>query len=400
MAKILKIIFGLSVLGGAIFLVRFLMTPEPQLLLREAQKNLLSSKAFHYQVDAEIKGDLTAVGLDEKGGPASITVHTSNEARLASGGRVDSDSKFDISFDGSGIDRNISGASQKKEGIHYLKIEKADGFDKATEAMIGQWTRSHYPFWRQLVPSDDERFREPLEPPALVTLRQAISGVDLFEVTEKLPTQDITATGELATGFRVKMSRDAAAAILLKLRELKTGLEQTSDDVIEVALQTALMGEPEGEIWIAKKSRLPLELHLRTKLDADGTTTEADLKVVFQYRDRPAAEPAPSGAVDFDVLANEAMEGSLRLSAARAAQAPAAQQSASASGETKLDDAAGTAGTSDSDGDGLDDSSEFLFKADPWNPDSDADGYFDGQEVNNGMNPTGPGVLFSFGLGQ
>ncbi|MDD5752343.1 MAG: hypothetical protein PHT82_02320, partial [Candidatus Portnoybacteria bacterium] len=43
--------------------------------------------------------------------------------------------------------------------------------------------------------------------------------------------------------------------------------------------------------------------------------------------------------------------------------------------------------TIDSDNDGLKDWEENLYKTDPWNPDTDGDGYLDGEEINSGHNP-------------
>lgn len=48
---------------------------------------------------------------------------------------------------------------------------------------------------------------------------------------------------------------------------------------------------------------------------------------------------------------------------------------------------------SDEDGDGLSLAQEVLYKTDPQNPDSDGDGYSDGDEVNSGHNPLGEGEL-------
>jgi len=50
----------------------------------------------------------------------------------------------------------------------------------------------------------------------------------------------------------------------------------------------------------------------------------------------------------------------------------------------------------DTDADGLSDGDEVLiWKTDPLNPDTDGDGYSDGTEVRNGYNPLGPGKLFT-----
>jgi hypothetical protein len=54
--------------------------------------------------------------------------------------------------------------------------------------------------------------------------------------------------------------------------------------------------------------------------------------------------------------------------------------------------------TKDSDNDGLKDWEEDLYKTDPNNPDTDGDGYLDGEEINSGHNPLfkGPGDKLSF----
>ena len=48
----------------------------------------------------------------------------------------------------------------------------------------------------------------------------------------------------------------------------------------------------------------------------------------------------------------------------------------------------------DSDNDGLVDYKEFQFHANALNPDTDGDGYKDGDEVKNGYNPKGQGKLY------
>ncbi len=45
----------------------------------------------------------------------------------------------------------------------------------------------------------------------------------------------------------------------------------------------------------------------------------------------------------------------------------------------------------DSDEDGLSDDMEILYKTDKNNPDTDGDGYTDGEEVKNGYDPALPG---------
>ena len=61
-----------------------------------------------------------------------------------------------------------------------------------------------------------------------------------------------------------------------------------------------------------------------------------------------------------------------------------------------------TTSDSDVDQDGLSNADEKVYATDFWVPDTDGDGFSDGQEVQNGFNPTGDGRLddkeFSFDI--
>jgi len=52
-----------------------------------------------------------------------------------------------------------------------------------------------------------------------------------------------------------------------------------------------------------------------------------------------------------------------------------------------------TTSAKDTDNDGLTDTLELIYGTDINNPDTDGDGYLDGQEIQNGFNPKGPGKL-------
>ena len=60
---------------------------------------------------------------------------------------------------------------------------------------------------------------------------------------------------------------------------------------------------------------------------------------------------------------------------------------------TNMDETNASSSDIDSDNDGLTDTQEVQYKTDQKNPDTDGDGFKDGDEVNNGYNPNGSGKL-------
>jgi hypothetical protein len=78
---------------------------------------------------------------------------------------------------------------------------------------------------------------------------------------------------------------------------------------------------------------------------------------------------------------------------------PETEQATDTDGDGLSDEAEGSLGTNlesaDTDGDALFDNEEVnVYRSDPKNPDSDADGFEDGDEVQRRFNPNGDGPLF------
>jgi hypothetical protein len=141
--------------------------------------------------------------------------------------------------------------------------------------------------------------------------------------------------------------------------------------------------EAQGDVRIGRWDRRIRSIGLRFK---DGTT------VTWRFsRYGKAADFAAPLAEDLDAKSES---GNLPSNGVRG---PLTDTSASATPSSATTPAVSTG---DDDGDGLENSQEFFYGTDAWNPDTDADGYSDGVEVAHGMNPNGPGGLFSFGLGQ
>ena len=114
--------------------------------------------------------------------------------------------------------------------------------------------------------------------------------------------------------------------------------------------------------------------------------------ILFSRYGEPVRVEAPA-ARDLDDLLGKISEKHLGLAGSRQA---AAETVVGTEGQEGI--ASAPAKKRDADSDGLEDTQEFFYGADLWNPDTDGDGWTDGYEVGHGTNPVGPGPLFGFGL--
>jgi hypothetical protein len=150
-------------------------------------------------------------------------------------------------------------------------------------------------------------------------------------------------------------------------------------------------------LWIGKDD------HRLYRLQAAGavpTEEEAqliplDVLVDVSGFNDPFAVTTPARVTAFRSLVGSALAGFFAGSGSRTPDVVTSAQDAVAalplSERVSVDDA---------DGDGLDALLEGFYGTKEGNPDTDGDGYQDGDEVSRGWNPNGSGTLFGFGLGR
>jgi hypothetical protein len=390
--KIVKIIAAILALAGVVVFVRFLMRPDDEAIVRRAQRMLAEARSLRYDVLIQLTGELKNIG-DAVEGAVTTDADLSNPA----GGASNSTFRFTV-VDKNG-ERRLAGESRKKDGLHYLKLGEGTALAEAevAEKLKDRWMRTARPLWRWMFPSTDAVVETAPTQEGLASMRAAVGNVALFTEISPLPPEEFE--GATMRRYLVTVNQDAVIALLLKWREVSTRQETTEQDYIAAAANAASWGVPQGELWIDKKTGHARKIILKTALASNIGVADVGIEATFSRYGEPVKVEAPDPAEDLADFLETALEGRLRLAGDRNFIAKAAETKP-AEEKKALTAPAPDAAASDSDSDGLDDGQEHFYSTDVWNPDSDGDGFTDGHEVKNGMNPAGPGALFSFGLGD
>lgn len=389
---IILVVLALAGLGALAF---FMLQPDPQTVLRKAQRKLVAETAMHLDVEArvalppeELAGQLVAssTGVD-------IVLRT--DLDLSDVLKPASRTEFAIAQGSGAGAAELAGESRRKEGRHYLKLDETGRLEADVVSRVkGEWIVSDRPFLDFLLPPDERSLAEkPLDQAGTAAMGEAIAKVDLFHVTETLPDADVG--GAKARHYLVELDMEAVSALLLKLRELRTGRPLEAEDVLAVTESVVRWGQPMGEVWVAKRDGKFARIELVTALDGDGSSGAVGGAVTFsKFGQRPVIE-APQ-AEELEKVLGPVFTKRLDLAGGReiaSAEAPTSQGLGISAEERAVIEQ-----NADADGDGLTDVQEFFYGADAWSPDTDADGWSDGLEVEKGMNPVGPGTLYGFGL--
>jgi hypothetical protein len=390
------IIFGGLGLVALAAMFLFLLEPNPQTVLRKAQRKLAAEKTMRFDVEAAL-----ALPPQDLGG-AIVPSATSVDIVM----RVDEDrtdplkraSVTTFAFtQGAGDSKaKLSGEARRKDGRHYLRIDEGGNLPAdIAEKVKGKWVSSERPFLDFIAPPDEHALAErPLDAAGLAAMTQAFMDVDLFTVTGKKPVEKL---GDAkARRYVVEMNMEVVSALLLKMRELRTGTPITPEDVLVVTAEIVRWGKPVGEVWIDKRSGKFLKIGLISAVDAGESSGAVGGTIVFSRYGQPVIVDVPP-AEDLEKALGPVFSKRLSLSGDRGGETEASETSTAAAAPVPPPPGAAVQ-EADSDGDDLSDGQENFYGSDAWSPDTDGDGWTDGHEVDKGMNPIGPGTLFGFGL--
>lgn len=170
--------------------------------------------------------------------------------------------------------------------------------------------------------------------------------------------------GESSRHYQVLLSKDGTQKFIIDAYKIvsKTDMPETERKALEESLKGMKDGGNPLDIWVSKKTGALKKITQHSDTTENNLKTVVDASVTFKGLGKAMSVEAPQNALTTKELEKEA--------------------------ET------------DSDGDGLVDLEERLYKSDLKKTDSDGDGNSDGAEVSRGFNPAGPGKLPEKKMGQ
>lgn len=383
-------ILGLAAVAAAVFLI---VGPSPRTVLRKAQRQLAQETSFRFDVEAALALPPQDLGGAIVPSATSVDIVLRTDLDRTDPLRHASVSTFSFVQGAGATERTLSGEARRADGRHYLKLDGTGDLSVAeAEALKGRWVASDRPFLDFIAPPDARDLQErPLDAAGLAAITRAFTGVDLFKVTGRKPDEKL---GDVRTRrYAVEVDTNAVSALLLKLRELRTGQPVGAEDVLAVTAEIVRWGQPVGEVWIDRRTGKFLKIGLISAVDAGESSGAVGGTIVFSRYGEPVKVDVPQ-ATELEEALGPSFSRRLSLAGDRAMAATSTPET-----PPKIPLAPGEiAMTGDADGDGLSDGQEHFYGADAWNPDTDGDGWNDGLEVEKGMSPLGPGTLFSFGL--
>jgi hypothetical protein len=183
--------------------------------------------------------------------------------------------------------------------------------------------------------------------------------------------------------------------VLAETRRL--GRELTNKERDDADVFFSNVTPDDGELWIGTNDYYLYRARLRFKYDDGARRGTFTLVANFSHFNEQALFDTPTVGVEDVTSVVASMLPGLKehLPLAKAGSAHVVTDQGSGGG---LPVDTTTSGDLDPDQDGLTNSLEKFYGTDPNNPDTDGNGIKDGDEVNSGCNPVGPGRLFNFGI--
>ncbi len=392
MTRTAKTIAAAVLAAGFLAALLALREGDPQAVVHRAQSRLASETFLRVETVASLLGAPKGVGADAFVDATGVDITMSTDFDREDPLKPASVSRFEFVQRLAGGRARLAGEARRKDGVHYLRLDAAEGVGGDAEKLVGAWAKTDRPLVERLFPpAQADLAARPLDAAGFQAMRQALGAVDVFKVDKKLSPEKID--GQLSYHYLIETDMQAVSALLLKLRELRSPAPLSSSDVLSLTAEIVRWGKPVGEIWIGKRDGRVLRLMLQTHVAADGGEgIGAIARFGFSRYGQPVAVSAPEardidGLLGPDYAKRLGLSGNRPLSWASTETATGAPVSGVLSHETQ-----------DSDDDGLSDAQEAFYGSDASSPDTDGDGWSDGLEVSKGMNPIGPGVLFGFGL--
>jgi hypothetical protein len=390
-SKIIVILaFVLVLIALLVFLGYFYLNRN--LVLGRMLSNLttLNSLAFDGSFESKITdfgtNNLLTQSINNLDGVLNKTKIAGVNSAQSEAGETDNSGSFDVNFSGGFDYSNKSKPLIKSEffinydlpeigtgkgaTIDYRQIEKTlymklDLLNNKPNLGLFDLTPLNNQWVRINLPENTKvNVQQEVDPVKLKKLKNILAKNNPLIQTKKIPI--IKHNNGLAYDYQFNIDKQ-------KLKDLARVLSQDFPDALTTSEADQFIQEldqfetmPSGEIIIGLfdstiyKFKLSWQVANKNNLNIDGSGT---LEINFRNHNLAYPVEVPVGSKSWEELSVEIQKN--------------------------MNEKA----TSDSDNDGLSDQMEIFYKTDPNNPDTDADGYKDGEEVINGYSPSGPGKL-------
>ncbi|MBI4449730.1 hypothetical protein HY634_01610 [Candidatus Uhrbacteria bacterium] len=417
----------LAILGVAVFVLVLLgagcrnpLRKKPEEVLARSQDRMIDASGARIHVNLALDFDVPGTNATSERGHLSLTIDGAGSGKTPEETRGEAMITAEVAT-AEGSAKLV--LSERAIGqVAYLQLQdvtitpkeqgapaqvQIDAVVGAVKGMIGgKWIKldpqevaslaEQFGGTKVAIPTPDE-LRERQE-----QIRAALRGKPIFLVREDLGNGRVGTAS--AYHYRVGISRDTIST-LIGTATAHLGLPSESMEEITRALQdpeiAARIDGVAGEAWVAKKGNDLLKLAFPIDIPAtSGSGGKADGKLVIEFSDwgKPVNVEAPADAMTVQELLGPLLGGMLGggpapISPAESLDGTDAPAGAFPGAFDNNPDAIGGAGSADVDSDGLTDELEARYGSDPRQSDTDGDGFSDGQEVEGGYSPTGPGRL-------
>ena len=372
--RLLLIPLVLLILAGAAFAATRLLEPSPEKVLGTMIERFPELRSAEFSSEVKVRTSTATLDLDELGaGPSPAPAGRPASPSPAPSAESGSPEMIDFVLSINGIvdnadssnlksSLNLAGSveqpGQKISVGAELKTLGKDAYARLTQfptfgtfdlsSVMNQWIKL------DSRPESGEAF----PPEKVAQIKQAMKEAKALRVVEKRPSEKID--GQDMHVYTYELDPEATKKLLLRIQEITTGKAPSEEDIRDLDESFSQVRFQPGEIAIGKKDYLPHKVVLPVVYEAEGDKIEVTLTFNLKNVNQPAVIEAPTDARPADEVL-----GRLGLGAEGA----------------------------DKDQDKLSDLEEAVHGTDAAKPDTDGDGFKDGDEVNRGYNPKGPGKL-------
>jgi len=402
----LKTLLFLILLTMAVFLgiglyLYFVTTPDA--FLRATMKKLAQLETAEYKWQYEAIGNIirpatviSGLGYEEKVHEVEGKLKGSvkGEIDLATEGIPytaqaqvvaydrDRKNKWQIEFD------QIVTASES-----YIKINKAPESEEINlEPFVAKWVKAQADFFEQFA----GWLRHDLADQQVVDLRRLVNDSRIFKFKEKLGYNFIGFT--LVRGFSLEFDSEQALDFIKNYKLITEGKGMTRSELRHAEDWINEIADMEIEFWVGWSNKNLYRVQVGgTYEEANGSKVEFVWILSLDDHNKEVEILSPENVQ----TAGEILRGVGGLPTAGEAEELPDGEGIITGEPTELPTSAGEEATTelgfrDQDRDGLYDTFEFAMGTDPTNPDTDGDGVDDGEEVKEGTNPLGEGMLFEY----